>query len=258
MSVGVALGGGGVRGAAHIGVLREIRRAGLMPAAVAGTSSGALIGALFCAGVDWSEVEATARMLTPRQLWPRFRIGRRRLGLMQTVARWIGETTTFEDLPIPLAVVAIDLCSGREIVYRSGPVLPALHAAVALPPWLGPLWLQSGEALVDAGVLNRVPVDPLVGQVDRIVAVDVSGGGSVRGSRGSRRRRLGRAAVYRRIYELAVERVTALALARAEVVLQPAVGHISAFAMLRAGECIDAGARAFAESEEKLAALWAS
>lgn len=248
----MALGGGGARAAAHIGVLRELARRGLRPAAVSGASAGALVGALYCAGADWHQVEAVARALSPKALLPRWRlVPRRTMPLLDFVHGWLGGAT-FESLVTPLLITALDLRAGEQLTYGAGPLLPALRAALALPGFLSPVRPGDGSWVIDAAVVNRVPVDLLTGRVDRIVAIDVKGN---RPFPGGQRWRV-RADVYGRIHDLAVEQVTAAALTRADLVIRPEVGHVSVLEVARAGECIDAGARAVEKHEPVLAQLW--
>lgn len=175
------LGGGGARGLAHIGVVRALQEAGIPIAAVAGTSMGGLVGALFAAGVATDVIEReiaelgrwTAQLrlvdvsLSSGGLSVR---GRRVYDLM---ADLIGPTATFTDLHIPLAVVATDIRSGREVVIQGGRVIDAVRATISIPGVFLPVDLGDLR-LVDGGVLNNVPVDVArTMDVDHVVAVDV-------------------------------------------------------------------------------------
>jgi NTE family protein len=179
--IGLVLGGGGARGLAHIGVVMALQRAGIPIAAVAGTSMGGLVGALFAAGVATDVIEReiaelgrwTAQLrlvdisLSSGGLSVR---GRRVYDLM---ADLIGPTATFADLQIPLAVVATDIRSGRDIVIQGGRVIDAVRATISIPGVFLPVDLGDLR-LVDGGVLNNVPVDVARGMgVDHVIAVDV-------------------------------------------------------------------------------------
>ena len=175
--LGLALGGGAVRGAAHIGVLDVLDRAGLQPALITGTSAGALVGALYAAGRSPSEISALARTLR----WARLvRPGRTLRALFET-----GRLATFLDgvldghdfdaLSRPFATVACELTTGRRIVLRDGPVSTAVLASAAIPGVFPPVE-RDGRLLVDGSLVDIVPAG-LAGELgaDIVVAVDVSG-----------------------------------------------------------------------------------
>lgn len=174
MNVGLALGGGGARGFAHIGVFRALSEAGHVPTAVAGCSMGGIVGAFIAAGYDVAKIEQTFRSTNPIKLLDRSRggalMGSR--GIAQELSRHLPET--FESLELPFSVTAVDVNLGRLVVLRSGPLIPALRATSALPGILSPVHL-GGRTLIDGGLLNNLPVDlARAATLDPIVAVDVS------------------------------------------------------------------------------------
>ncbi|WP_045741852.1 patatin-like phospholipase family protein [Actinoplanes rectilineatus] len=175
--IGLALGGGAVRGAAHIGVLDVLDRAGLEPAVITGTSAGALVGALYASGRSPSEIAKLAQTLR----WARLiRPGLTRKALFETskLAVFLDDTLsslTFEELERPFAAVACDLTTGREVVMREGPVASAVLASAAIPGVFPPVD-REGHLLVDGGLVTMVPA-ALAREMgaDIVVAVDVSG-----------------------------------------------------------------------------------
>ncbi|GIE29650.1 patatin [Actinoplanes italicus] len=175
--IGLALGGGAVRGAAHIGVLDVLDRAGLRPAIITGTSAGALVGALYASGMSPTEIAKVAQTLR----WARLvRPGRTRKALFETSKLGLFLETAlggveFGDLPIPFAAIACDLTTGREVVMRSGPVASAILASAAIPGVFSPVE-RDGHLLVDGGLVTMVPA-ALTRQMgaDIVIAVDVSG-----------------------------------------------------------------------------------
>lgn len=192
--IGVALGGGGVRGLAHVLALEAIDAAGIRPVAVAGTSMGAIIGALYAAGHSGAAIKAGVRrhLVTRRDgikevlakradllKWLRLvsiETGRGGLlrpdGFLAYLLDEIG-VSTFEGLRIPLRVVATDFWSGEQVVFDSGDLLTAVKASMAIPGVFAPV-VKEGRVLVDGGVVNNVPWDTLAGLCDATVAVDVS------------------------------------------------------------------------------------
>lgn len=175
--IGLALGGGAVRGAAHIGVLDVFDRAGLAPAVVTGTSAGALVGALYAAGRSASEIGALAgalhwaRLVRP-SVGGRALFETRRLGVFLHKALGGGD---FADLSLPFAAVACELTTGRPVVLREGPVSTAVLASAAIPGVFPPVE-RAGMLLVDGGLVDMVPA-ALARSLgaDIVVAVDVSG-----------------------------------------------------------------------------------
>jgi len=175
--IGLALSGGAVRGAAHVGVLDALFRAGIRPDMVAGTSVGALVGAGVAAGLPPSELERI--FLTVR--WPgiaRIAIRDRFLGLLDArplerrLIEAIGRDT-IEALELPFAAVACDLLTGERVVFREGPLGPALRASSAVPGIFPPVE-HGGRVLVDGCVVDNLPVDVVRDMgADYVIAVDL-------------------------------------------------------------------------------------
>ncbi len=162
MEITVALGGGGSRGAAHLGVLRVLEREGYRIRALAGTSIGSLVGALYASGRSLDEIEDLFDAVDPVRLygWP-LSDGPGLLGV-RGIAEWVNDHLgglTFADLKIPLAVVAVDLNSNREVILREGSVAEAVLGSMAVPGIFPPRKLQD-YLLIDGGVLDPVPVRP--------------------------------------------------------------------------------------------------
>lgn len=174
--VGFALGGGAVRGAAHIGVLQLFGEIGLTADLVVGTSIGALIGAIYAAGVPADDIADMVRDLHWRDLT---RLARpRRLGLLETsrlrsMMREVLGDIRIDQLSIPFAAVACDITTGQRVVIKSGSVLDAVMASSAIPGLFVPV--EAGDTLlVDGGVVDNVPVDVAYSMgADYVVAVDV-------------------------------------------------------------------------------------
>lgn len=175
--IGLALGGGAVRGAAHVGVLDVLDRAGLEPAVIAGTSAGALVGALYAAGTAPADIGKLAHTLR----WARLiRPARTRRALFETsrLAAFLDgalDARTFDALSLPFAAVACELTTGRRIVLRDGPVSTAVLASAAIPGVFPPVE-RDGRLLADGSLVDMVPAT-LVREMgaDIVVAVDVSG-----------------------------------------------------------------------------------
>ena len=156
----VALGGGGARGSAHIGVLRILEKEGYRIAAIAGTSIGGLIAALYAAGYSPDEIEANFNEVDQNKLYELgLRSGPALLGLGK-VRRWLTEILgekTFAETRIPCALTASDLNRNCEITLNKGALKNAILATIAVPG-IFPPYQDDGHYLVDGGVLNPVPV----------------------------------------------------------------------------------------------------
>ena len=192
--IGLALGGGGAKGLAHILMLEALDELGVHPDVIAGTSIGAIIGALYAAGLSGSDIHAQVETFFTDQ-----QAAEHELFALPKSVRWldfidpalaggglldssdfiayIGEVLPvqrFRGLKTPLRVVAAELLTGRQIVIQSGDLLPALQASMAVPGVFPPVKLD-GRLLVDGGVANPLPFDLLQADCDIVIAIDVSG-----------------------------------------------------------------------------------
>lgn len=175
--IGLALSGGSVRGAAHLGVLEVLEREGIRPACVAGASAGSVVGALYCAGMPLPEIARLSHQLHWSQVG---RITRPRLGFfdisrLESYMDQLLQGRTFDQLSIPFAAVAVDILRGQVVVLRQGPVARAVRASCALPGAFTPL--EDGDRLlVDGGLINNLPVSVVQEMgADYIIAVDLAG-----------------------------------------------------------------------------------
>ncbi|MBC6605703.1 patatin-like phospholipase family protein [Hymenobacter sp. BT188] len=171
--IGLALSGGGARGIAHLGVLAALDELEIPIARLVGVSSGAIVGAFYAAGFKPAEVLRlfTAMPIT-RLLRPAFsRHGLLNLdALKQLLEEHLGGNFTFADLQRPLTLVATDLVEGVSVYFSEGPLLPALLGSSAVPVLYRPVEYQ-GRQLVDGGLLNNLPVEPLLDQNVVVVGV---------------------------------------------------------------------------------------
>jgi NTE family protein len=192
-SFALALGGGGARGLAHIAVLEALDDLGRKPAAIAGTSIGALIGAAYAAGMSGRDIRRFVVKLAhdPAKVWRRL-VAARAGSFTDLLRAGFGSATLvdpekfcekflpervpddFAALAIPLTVVASDLYRRQQALFSSGALKPALAASIALPTLMRPMVL-GGRILIDGGATNPLPFDQLRGQADIVVAVDISG-----------------------------------------------------------------------------------
>jgi NTE family protein len=207
--IGLALGGGGARGAAHIGVLKELERLRIPVHAIAGTSMGAIVGGLYASGMtpaelqelveslDWADAfddqtkrenrsfrrkQDDADFPIPLQLGvrdgslqlPKGLIQGQKLSLiLREHLLPVYDVHDFDELPTPFRAVASDIATGEAYVMSSGDVEPAMRASMSAPGIFAPV-VVDGRALVDGGLVGNVPVSVVRDMdVDIIIAVDV-------------------------------------------------------------------------------------
>jgi NTE family protein len=212
LKIGLALGSGGSRGLAHAGVLDALEEAGIRADCVAGTSMGAIIGALYAQNPDpawvWERVNLYVNDETCASTWaayvPRetdseeeqrqsrlasiFDFMQRKMIAVKTVTRpWLQDAEhlrgpltrivtaeSFADLQIPFAAVALDLISGEPVIYDEGPLIDALYASSAIPAIFPPVE-RDGMVICDGGGPFRVPVEACRAMgADFVIAVDIA------------------------------------------------------------------------------------
>ncbi|GAY13695.1 patatin-like phospholipase family protein [Mycobacterium sp. shizuoka-1] len=177
--VALALGSGGARGYAHIGVIDELHSRGYDIVGVAGSSMGALVGGLHAAGsldefADWAKTltqRAVLRLLDPSIT----AAGVLRAEKILDAVRDILGEATIESLPIPYTAVATDLIAGKSVWLQRGPVDAAIRASIAIPGVIAPHVLD-GRLLADGGILDPLPMAPVAAvNADLTIAVSLSG-----------------------------------------------------------------------------------
>ncbi len=177
--IGLALGGGGAKGLCHLAFIKAFDEIGVRPAVIAGTSIGAVIGSFYAAGMSGADIEVLLKenlreinRMMDISLFRRSAIKRGKAA-EQLFYRHI-PVSRFEELPIPLKVVATDFWDRREVIFDSGALIPAIRASMALAGLFEPVTLN-GTVLVDGGGVNPLPYDIIQNDCDITVAIDVSG-----------------------------------------------------------------------------------
>jgi NTE family protein len=193
--IALALGSGGARGLAHIPAIEAFDELGITPSAIAGCSMGAVVGAGYAAGMSGKDIRAfaidalrkrgdfTRRLIALqwghlRERWRETR-SLREVSLQFEATGIAGEflppelPQTFEELKIPLTVVATDYRDRCEAIYRSGLLRPAVAGSMAIPGALRPVEF-AGRLLIDGGAVNPLPFDLLRADADIVVAIDIT------------------------------------------------------------------------------------
>ncbi len=241
--VGLALGGGVARGMVHIGVLSVLEREGIPIDVVAGSSAGAMVGALYSAGLRLDQAYETAKRMTwwniASPVWPS-----RGWVTFEKMERWlvglVGDLD-LADLPIPFAAVATDLELGEPVVLRRGKLARAVRASCSVPGLVVPVEWE-GRLLGDGGVSDNLPVDVARSMgADYVIAVDAFVLSPLR-------RRWGPFGFGFAALEILVEHAGG-GLKEADVLISPKLANVSYFRLSKSSDLIALGAAA---AEEKL------
>ena len=174
--LGLALGGGAVRGAAHVGVVAVLEREGIRPDVVAGVSSGAIVGAGVAAGIPAAEMLEAFR----RSSWLQIAVPAwlSRLSMLDSsplgaLIEKVTSVSDFSDLQLPFAAIACDLLTGRRVVITSGSLREAIVASSAIPGLFEPV-RRDGQMLVDGQLLENVPAQAALDLgADYVLGVDI-------------------------------------------------------------------------------------
>ena len=272
MRIGLALGGGGARGAAHIGVLMELERLGIRPDLVTGTSIGGLVGALYAAGTSCEAIADCFRRISISSMYSFAASAPSLTGVtkIEHLLESVMGRPTFAELKIPLSVVTTDLVARKEVILDDGDVMKAVLATIAIPILFPPVE-REGMVLSDGGILNNTPFSIARARgATFVIAVDLSNtapygtpGTPAPPPTGVLAKAL--AMTQRRktwqIMSVVADIITAqtlqkyLAISRPEVLLQPHMGSIGLFDFHRLDDGIEAGRTAVREMEEQLSVV---
>ena len=175
MKIGFVLSGGAARGIAHIGVIKALNEMGIKPDIISGTSAGAIIGAFYAGGYD---SDAVLKIASSTNMFSLSDIQFSKSGLFkQSTLRSQLEKNlrlhTFEELQLPLIVTATDFIKAESYYFSEGDLIPALLASSAIPGVYLPVHYK-GLTLVDGGLLNNFPIEPLIGKCDSIIGIHVN------------------------------------------------------------------------------------
>jgi NTE family protein len=267
--VAIALGSGGARGLAHIVAIEALDELGVAPAAIAGTSMGALIGAAYAAGMRGRDIRAHALGVLRNRGEVMGKLLRARVGrFSDLVLRGRGNPVLldgeicldlfwpeavpdfFEELAKPLLVVATDFYERRELVMSSGALGPAVAGSMAIPGLMQPVAYES-RYLIDGGAVNPLPYDLLFEHADIVLAVDVTFGG--------RRREARRPAPFQSMFgaaQIMQGAITAqkLKMRSPDILVRPGVEQFGVLDFLRASQILRAAESAKDELKRRLSA----
>lgn len=280
--IGLALGGGGARGSAHVGVLRVLEREGIHVDMIAGTSVGAIVGGMYCAGLSVDDIEkqfTSARLMRSYMTAPIYvSLAAQPIFLLPRLVGWrpydgfyFGnkfrnfykrclpeDRQDIEHLKIPFRAMTTNLVDGQSFVIAQGDLARAVQASSAIPVLRRPVGLGAEQVLVDGALLINVPVDEVKAMgADIVIAVSVSE--HLETIPGKNFRKLG--SVGRRLEQVFLSHTDTAQMAHADFVIHPRTDNIGILSTdpkdavrgVKAGE--DAAIAALPAIREKLEAL---
>ncbi len=191
--IGVAFGSGGARGMAHVLMIKAFEELGITPSIISGSSIGAIVGAFYAAGFTSDELlEIIESVIFPNngklsdffmksdiiRMLTMFDIQLLKSGFIkgekiQNLLEANLKVSTFEELKIPLKIVATDYWKKEEVILQKGKLIPAIRASYSLPGLFTPVKINK-KILIDGGAVNPLPYDILLGECDITVAIDVT------------------------------------------------------------------------------------
>ncbi len=188
-TIGVALSGGGLRGIAHLGVIKALEEKDLAPSVISGTSAGAIVGAFYAAGYKPDELieivtklsffSARALRFSTSALFDRH--------MLLKIFEHYFPNNNFSALKLPLYVTATDIVAGKSVYFHEGELHEALMASASIP-FIFPVTRIDEHFFLDGGVINNLPVQPIKNKCDILIGVSVNSISPVEGARLSGRR----------------------------------------------------------------------
>lgn len=248
--IGIALSGGGARGLAHIGVLEVLENEGISIAAVAGTSMGSVIGALYCSGIQLKEILKFMKTNT----WKRFVISSAfnipNLPALNSrradkILNMFLAEKTFRECQKPFCSVAVDIISKKKVFISNGKLSDAVKASIAIPAIFEPL-IRDGMILFDGGIMDPLPIDAIRSMdVDFVIGVALNN---------THRKEIptARTSIFS-IIDLSLSmmerEIETQHFHKADIIIQPKTGDFGMFEFGKAQEIIEAGR---VETQKKL------
>lgn len=239
--IGLALGGGAARGFAHVGVIQVLEEAGIRPNLVAGTSAGSLVAAMYASGKNGAQLQRVAETMEEAAItdWklPLFTSGMLR---GDALARYVNSQVAgkrIEDMPLTLGILATDLKSGEDVVFRRGDTGIAVRASSAVPAVFEPVRI-SGHDYVDGGLVSPVPVRAARQMgAELVIAVDISSPPEPNVSSGT-------LDILLQTFSIMGKSINSLELRDADIVVRPGLTGVSSSDFSARKRAIEAGRKA--------------
>jgi NTE family protein len=240
--IGLALGSGGARGLAHIGIIKVLEAHHINIDYIAGSSIGALIGSLYCVGHSPGQIEKYIQYF-PQRYWLDYTVPK--MGFVagdkvKELIRLLTKQKNIEETQVPLSIVATNLQRGERRVFNTGPIAEAVRASISIPGIFVPEVIE-GEPYVDGGVIDRVPVSVVKDMgADLVFAIDVSFFDSNYTIKSI-------FDVISQTIDVMEREILRYRMLHADLMIRPKVGHIHTNLFSEAQQIIDEGERAALE-----------
>ncbi|MBL7913818.1 MAG: patatin-like phospholipase family protein [Bacteroidia bacterium] len=250
VKTGLVLSGGGARGIAHAGVLQALDELGIKPDRISGTSSGAIIGALYASGMPpkkMLEIMNKSRIFEMKGISFDFK-GLLKSDVFRKLLRNNLSVNTFEELSIPLSVCATDFTNAKSVVFESGDLIEPVTASCTIPMVFSPVVIDH-KTMVDGGLLNNLPIEPLLHKCETIIGVHVN---PIRPYKSGS----GFSGILERCFHMSVSNIVKIKAAKCDFFLEPeALAKYSVFDTKHARAIYEIGYEAAMEKKDELLAL---
>ena len=247
-AVGLVLSGGGARGAAHLGVLKALEELGVNISAISGVSAGALIGALYAAGQSPEKILNELKQQSYFSITDVAWLGKGLFsmnGLRKVLTGFI-KTDSFECLEIPLFVTATDITTGQPVTFGRGNLFNAILGSCSVPVIFEPV-VYDGHFLLDGGIVNNFPVEPLLSNCDTIIGSHVN-----KLYDGVIPVKLTRSALVEKCFHLAIAGSVYTRAAHCKVFIEPLLSGYSMFDISQADKIFESGYEATMKQKENI------
>lgn len=250
--IGVVLSGGGVRGFAHLGLLKVLDELNIKVHAISGVSAGAIFGSMYASGKTPDQILALAKANSyfgfSSLLWRKegiFSLAAIRHVLLENIPE-----NSFESLKIPLFVNATDFLNNKIIFFSEGELVNRVIASASVPVVFEPVTSEKTK-LVDGGLLNNFPIEPLIGICDKIIGSHVNKLDSI----SDIDFRFSKAAMIERAFHMAVANSVYSKVHQCDIFIEPALDRFGLINMKGAGEIFDIGYKTALKQKDKLLEL---
>lgn len=253
--VGLVLSGGGIRGIAHLGLLKALDEFGVKPFALSGASAGALIGALYAEGISPDKIlelgKSHLNFGFSNLLWRRGGLFSKEF-IHKVLVEYIPHNS-FEGLKIPIIVNATDFVLNKTVFFSSGKLIPCLEASASVPILFSPAHIEE-KRYVDGGLLNNFPIEPLLGICNKIIGSHVNPLEEYE----NHHVKLSRFAIMERCYHMSIANTVYSKVHQCDIFIEPSLSGFGMFDTKKADKIFELGYQAAMEKKDQIVALWKS
>lgn len=251
--VGLVLSGGGIRGIAHLGLLKALEELGVKPHAISGASAGALIAAMYAEGISPDKIlsigKSNLNFGFSNLLWRKGGLFSKEF-IHKTLLEHIPHNS-FEGLKLPLFVNATDFVLNKTVFFSKGRLIPCLEASASVPILFSPAEIEE-KRFVDGGLLNNFPIEPLIGMCDKILGSHVNPLEEYKNNH----LKLSRFAIMERCYHMSIANTVYSKIHQCDLFIESPLCGFGMFDTKKADMIFEIGYEASIKEKEKLLELW--